>query len=129
MTRLPEKFLTVHEAAEYLDVSTKTIRRWEMKGYLFAYRTEGNQRRFSFSQLLAFKNRKDSKKQYRPLYEKLEKPIEIPVSPPIDVRGLTYLQNLVIAFLFISSFMRKTILASGIMLFLLAGSYVAGYFD
>jgi excisionase family DNA binding protein len=44
--RQPPELLTIGEAAEYLSVSTQTVRRWADAGSLPAIRTPGNQRRF-----------------------------------------------------------------------------------
>jgi excisionase family DNA binding protein len=46
--------LSIHEAADYLGVSTKTLRRWESQGILTPERTPGNQRRYSLIQLQTF---------------------------------------------------------------------------
>src|SRR3990172_8507369 len=46
--------LSIREAAKFLHVSTKTLRRWEKRGHLIADRTPGNQRRYLLSQLLSF---------------------------------------------------------------------------
>lgn len=43
--------LTVSEAADYLQVSTTTLRRWDTSGKLVAYRTPGNARRYTLAQL------------------------------------------------------------------------------
>ncbi|HWY78876.1 MAG TPA: helix-turn-helix domain-containing protein, partial [Candidatus Sulfotelmatobacter sp.] len=49
--------LTIQQAANYLAVSTRTLRRWESKGNLKSLRTVGNQRRYSKSELdILFKN-------------------------------------------------------------------------
>ncbi len=49
------KTLSIHEAAEYLGVATKTLRRWEESGVLLAQRTEGGHRRYDVKDLQAFK--------------------------------------------------------------------------
>src|SRR5581483_8801816 len=60
-----QNLLRIQEAAKLLKVSTKTLRRWEKSGLLVADRTLGNQRRYSKSQLLAFKEKKSTiKKTY-----------------------------------------------------------------
>lgn len=41
-----KEFLSVGEAAEILEVSTQTLRRWEKAGAITALRTPGGQRRF-----------------------------------------------------------------------------------
>src|SRR3990172_374072 len=48
------KRLTIQEAASFLQVSTKTLRRWEKQGILIPERTVGNQRRYSLLQLQEF---------------------------------------------------------------------------
>ncbi len=45
------EYLTIQEAATFFRVSTRTLRRWEEKGYLTSHRTFGNQRRYSKAQL------------------------------------------------------------------------------
>lgn len=43
--------LPIGEAATYLKVSIDTLRRWEAKGRIRAYRTPTNQRRFHITDL------------------------------------------------------------------------------
>src|SRR3990172_1504206 len=52
------KRLTIQEAADFLQVSTKTLRRWEKQGILIAERTPGNQRRYNLYQLQNFDKQK-----------------------------------------------------------------------
>ncbi|NIT04449.1 MerR family transcriptional regulator [Candidatus Saccharibacteria bacterium] len=47
--------LPISEAANYLGVSTKTLRRWEKQGRISPYRTRGNQRRYTLAALDAVK--------------------------------------------------------------------------
>lgn len=49
---------TVSQAAEFLNVSAKTLRRWESKGVLVPLRTTGGQRRYQKSTLEQFKTKK-----------------------------------------------------------------------
>ncbi|HEB14041.1 MAG TPA: MerR family transcriptional regulator, partial [candidate division WWE3 bacterium] len=46
-----EKLLPIGKAAQYLGISTKTLRRWENQGRISPSRTQGNQRRYSLSDL------------------------------------------------------------------------------
>ncbi|KKU55709.1 MAG: hypothetical protein UX78_C0017G0012, partial [Candidatus Amesbacteria bacterium GW2011_GWA2_47_11] len=46
--------LTIQEAAVFLQVSAKTLRRWEKAGFLIPERTPGNQRRYNLQQLKSF---------------------------------------------------------------------------
>ncbi len=46
--------LTIQEAADFLGVSAKTLRRWEQQSLLTPARTIGNQRRYTQEQLLSF---------------------------------------------------------------------------
>jgi excisionase family DNA binding protein len=48
-----EELLTTGRAAEELQVSVQTVRRWEKKGHLVAVRTPGGQRRFRRSDVEA----------------------------------------------------------------------------
>ncbi len=61
MTYLPNNTqnqpLSIHEASEFLGVSTKTLRRWEAKKVLVPVRTAGGHRRYSFKKLVEFKNK------------------------------------------------------------------------
>ncbi len=57
-----EELLTIQQAADMLGVSTKTLRRWEARGVLVPERTVGNQRRYTLSELQAFKQK--GKKTY-----------------------------------------------------------------
>ena len=38
--------ISISEAAEFLGVCVRTLQRWDNKGYLVAFRTEGNHRRY-----------------------------------------------------------------------------------
>ncbi len=51
--------LTIQEAAQLLDVSTKTLRRWEEQGTLIPSRSEGGHRRYSRALIENFKRRSD----------------------------------------------------------------------
>ena len=58
------KLFIIQDAAKYLKVSTKTLRRWDAAGLLVPLRTTGNQRRYTLQQLVEFKkNKKELKKQ------------------------------------------------------------------
>ncbi|WP_040841102.1 IS607 family transposase [Thiothrix nivea] len=46
-----DKLLSIGEAADWLGVSTMTLRRWEASGKLIPERTAGNQRRYRLSQI------------------------------------------------------------------------------
>ena len=48
-----DELLTTGEAAELLQASVQTVRRWEASGHLTAVRTPGNQRRFRRSEVAA----------------------------------------------------------------------------
>lgn len=50
-----KRLLTIKEAAIALRVSEKTLRRWEKRGVLIPIRTQGLHRRYSASQITAFK--------------------------------------------------------------------------
>ena len=64
--------LSIKEAAEILNVSSKTLRRWEDAGKLVPFRTKGGHRRYSQQQLADFKAGKSEKKN-------------TPVSKPVSV--------------------------------------------
>lgn len=52
---LPKKeLLTVSQAAQYLGVSSDTLRNWDNKGKLISTRTKGNSRRYKLSDLEEF---------------------------------------------------------------------------
>ena len=59
------KFLTIRQAAEYLGVSTQTLRRWEKEGKIPSpMRTEGNQRRYDLNKITSLKrNTSDIERQ------------------------------------------------------------------
>jgi len=50
-----QKLFTVSQAAEYLGISTKTLRRWDKKRILVSFRTAGGQRRYHKDLLCKFK--------------------------------------------------------------------------
>jgi len=57
MDNLPRNnFLTIQEAAKFLGVSPKTLRRWDKEGIFSPQRTAGNQRRYLLSDIEKFKN-------------------------------------------------------------------------
>jgi len=47
--------VSISVAAACLGVCTKTLRRWEQKGWIYPHRTCGNHRRFEFDALTQFK--------------------------------------------------------------------------
>lgn len=49
-----DALISIRDAAEFLGVSTKTLRRWEARGILVPLRTAGNQRRYSKKEILSF---------------------------------------------------------------------------
>ena len=63
----PKNLLSIQDAAKLLNVSTKTLRRWEKSGKLVPQRTEGNHRRYPKSQIEEYlsnskkANKKESK--------------------------------------------------------------------
>jgi len=46
-----KKYISIHEAAKVLDVSTKTLRRWEASGRITSLRTKGGHRRYSLADI------------------------------------------------------------------------------
>ncbi|HEY1247516.1 MAG TPA: MerR family DNA-binding transcriptional regulator, partial [Nitrososphaera sp.] len=48
---MSEELLTIKQAAQFFRVSTRTLRRWEERGYIKPQRTMGNQRRYSKTQI------------------------------------------------------------------------------
>ncbi|MFA5839970.1 MAG: DNA (cytosine-5-)-methyltransferase [Candidatus Margulisiibacteriota bacterium] len=66
---MPNELVTISDAAEQLDVSTDTIRRWEKKGLIKSRRSDYNYRLFSLEEIERL-NKKDDpnnpqKKKYR----------------------------------------------------------------
>ena len=55
---MKDELLTIEQAANLLNVSTKTMRRWDMTGKLSPQRTVGNHRRYSKSEIEAFKQQR-----------------------------------------------------------------------
>jgi excisionase family DNA binding protein len=56
MTNLPkDSLLSIQQAADFLKVSSKTLRRWEQSGKLPAQHTSGGHRRYELSSLQSFK--------------------------------------------------------------------------
>ncbi|MBA3724820.1 MAG: MerR family DNA-binding transcriptional regulator, partial [Candidatus Levybacteria bacterium] len=51
---MKKQLFTIQEAAQFLGVSTKTLRRWDASGRLQPERTVGNQRRYTLSELQLF---------------------------------------------------------------------------
>jgi len=51
-----KNLLTIQQAAKYLRVSTKTLRRWEDSGIITSLRTEGGHRRYNLSYLQHIKS-------------------------------------------------------------------------
>ncbi len=52
--------VSIHEAAKFLKVSTKTLRRWEDRHILLPARTSGGHRRYDLNEIKAFKKQKYS---------------------------------------------------------------------
>src|SRR3990167_6852329 len=57
MNSLPQKKISIKQAAKLLKVSEKTLRRWEGSGKIVAHRTEGGHRRYSLLQIQNLKHR------------------------------------------------------------------------
>src|SRR6266404_5310888 len=66
MNNTPVQLLTIHEAARYLKVSTKTLRRWDAAGVISPVRTAGGHRRYDVSDLNNLKQGKKVKRQVLP---------------------------------------------------------------
>jgi DNA (cytosine-5)-methyltransferase 1 len=60
--------LPISDAAEHLDVSVDTIRRWEKKGLIKSYRSANNHRAFSVNELKRVKNKTISEGEHRGFY-------------------------------------------------------------
>ncbi len=54
IARLTDPVLTLEETARLLGVCPATVRRYTDRGWLHCFRTEGNQRRFKLSDIVAF---------------------------------------------------------------------------
>ena len=93
MPTLPDqKYLSIHEAADLLKVSTKTLRRWEESGKLIAQRTEGGHRRYLLSRITSFKkSHKSSPKPFQAYLELVARqtdvsfPGDLAITQPIQI--------------------------------------------
>jgi excisionase family DNA binding protein len=56
------RYLSISQAAEFLGVSAKTLRRWDQRGSFPSLRTAGGQRRYHQSDLIALKKWRQGKK-------------------------------------------------------------------
>ena len=74
-----QKFVSIQEAARILGVSTKTLRRWDKKGILTSYRTQGDHRRYPLTQITNFKEQRDLKPIKRDLQTNQKFSKELPV--------------------------------------------------
>src|SRR5258708_18742619 len=63
MNNTPVQLLTIQEAAKYLKVSTKTLRRWDSAGVISPVRTTGGHRRYNISDLNNLKQGRKAKRQ------------------------------------------------------------------
>jgi len=52
--KLQDNYITIGQAAEKLNISIATLRRWEQKGLIAPKRTDGNQRRYDISDIEKF---------------------------------------------------------------------------
>src|SRR5258708_19943640 len=98
---------SIHEAAKYLGVSTKTLRRWEASGNLSPIRTTGGHRRYALSDLAEITKKK--KIHHRKAYIRKEnivrKPIEVyePYSlHPEQVKVIKAVYYVFFSFLFLA---------------------------
>src|SRR5438105_2133778 len=64
-----EDLYSIGEAAQFLNVSIDTIRRWDNKGLIKAIRSPGNLRRFSKKELEAFKREAEKQDIYLTISE------------------------------------------------------------
>ena len=66
------KFVTIGKAAEWLGISTQTLRRWEREGRLSAVqRTAGGQRRYDLSSITHIKRKPDDSKRLTIAYARV----------------------------------------------------------
>src|SRR3990167_7636310 len=70
--------LRIQEAADYLGVSSKTLRRWDKSEKLIPSRTTGGQRYYKRSQLDQFRIEKEREKVKKELLTKPETGLPIP---------------------------------------------------
>ena len=78
----PNTQLSIHEAANFLGVSSKTLRRWENASKLIPLRTEGGHRRYTLAQIKAFKSAEKKPVIKAKLYKK---PSSLNVVTPMSV--------------------------------------------
>src|SRR6266568_2799585 len=64
---MKDEALTIQQAANLLGVSTKTLRRWEEKGFIKPQRTVGNQRRYSKNELATLFSSEKGKGKPQPI--------------------------------------------------------------
>src|SRR3989344_1273224 len=73
--------LTIQQAAEFLKVSTKTLRRWEKQGLIAPDRTIGNQRRYNLYQLQSIGKTKYKQVISHPQFAAVSTPQQTASSP------------------------------------------------
>jgi excisionase family DNA binding protein len=92
--------LTVDQAAQYLKVSSKTLRRWESKGLIVPIRTSGGHRRYTVEQLKEFKSKSKRKNINQILSGALTKDFELQAAKPstlpsnfIEIKNNEHFEN------------------------------------
>jgi excisionase family DNA binding protein len=90
------KKLTVEQAARYLGVSSKTLRRWEANGYLIPKRTSGLHRRYTEEQLLELKDKKYSRDKVKKLDKQMPSAIfsDDQLQTPVNANSVKKIQDL-----------------------------------
>jgi len=69
---MPKKILSITEAAEYVGVFSLTLRNWEKRGLIKAFRTPGGHRRFKKSELDRIMGVEKESNRLKETIEKLE---------------------------------------------------------
>lgn len=79
-----QEFVSIHEAARILGVSTKTLRRWDKQGRLTSLRTPGDHRRYPLTQIKNFKEQRD----LRPIQKALQTNSSFSKEAPVLFKSL-----------------------------------------
>jgi excisionase family DNA binding protein len=63
-----KNYISIQKAANFLGMSTKTLRRWDSTGKMITTRTVGNHRRYDLNDILFLKELRKKQKQRKYIY-------------------------------------------------------------
>src|ERR1700722_8657796 len=94
---MKDQLYTIQEVASILNVSSKTLRRWEQARIIKTIRTAGNQRRYRLEDIRRLQRRRNLQQVKKDILEKIDQPLaeinSMPLTTPQIVEPLIALEE------------------------------------